>query len=894
MRTFNYRYLVMCALATLLCMQLGLVVWTLVRFTQIEHWSPGIQFFGNDMIQTTGLTKSAVSNLQEGTWFHLVQIRQDEGIIAVQIENGSPADLAGLVSGDRIISVNGIDLRSRPEAYFQARLQSQPGDRLELVWLRGDRIHTGVLTLAETREVPYALQVDQQKIVMGVGAMTWFQRGPFLIFPIVLLGFGTWMGFRSPRNAVAYRCALLFLATALTSSPAFHPMIAGWPDWVLSVSIFIVVSATFLETILIFQILSVFPGSTAIGSWLRRRAWFILTPIFVWVILSLIYYLNLTHGWNNEIVQFIVRIVEPVPVPALPLLVVILAGCLLIAQRSVARRQQRMRLQIVEAGFFLALILAPLWTITKPGTLLASWGLVPAAGPALPVIVWMLDRIVHVGLECALPLSFAYAILAHRVFGLRFVFSRSLRYLVTTSGTYLILVFGMFIVLYESMVIWPIGLNESNLLPAGIAAVLILVIVVVWTWVKTPIVRYMDQHLFPNEYQNRQRLFSLGRQLTYSKDRDILLERTGQELLECLDLSFAAIYLHEGTRATPSASWYGAREVPGLEESRDVSYFMGNPEWVVRLLQTISAERPIIEYSDIQADENLKGCGFELIVTLRSRSERRGIIALGAKLSEEPFSNDEKELLLVLATEMELALDNIAMETSLKLQAQRSKMLSHRLIDIQESERKRIARDLHDDTGQALTVLKVSLETARKDLSGVANDTQERLDDAVALTDETLLKLRMIARDLRPPTLDTIGLNATLERFCQDFAQRTQVRVTYEGLDSKRQFPMIDICLYRILQEGLANCAKHAQASHIGVNLTHDENEIRLVITDNGQGFDPAVTLGSEDAAGIGLIDMQERLESLGGRLDIQTERGAGVRLTALIPWSEYDPNRYR
>ena len=89
---------------------------------------------------------------------------------------------------------------------------------------------------------------------------------------------------------------------------------------------------------------------------------------------------------------------------------------------------------------------------------------------------------------------------------------------------------------------------------------------------------------------------------------------------------------------------------------------------------------------------------------------------------------------------MELALDNIAMETSLKLQAQRSKMLSHRLIDIQESERKRIARDLHDDTGQALTVLKVSLETARKDLSEVANDTQERLDDAVALTDETLVK----------------------------------------------------------------------------------------------------------------------------------------------------------
>ena len=618
---------------------------------------------------------------------------------------------------------------------------------------------------------------------------------------------------------------------------------------------------------------------------LRRRAWFILAPVFAWTVCRLIYFLSLTYGWNNEIGQFVVRIVEPVPVPALPLLVVIVAGCLLIAQRSVARRQQRMRLQIIEAGFFLALILAPLWTIALPGTLLVSWGLVPAAGPPLPVIVWMLDRIVHVGLQCALPLSFAYAILAHRVFGLRFVFGRSLRYLATTPGTYLVLVLGMFVVVYETIVIWPIGLNESNLLPASIAAVLILVLIVGWTWVKTPIVRYMDQHLFPNEYQNRQRLFRLGRQLTYFQDQDILLERTGQELLECLDLSFAAIYLNEGTRETPSASWYGARDIPGQDRTKDVSFLTGNAGRIARLLQTTSPERPLIEYGDIQADENLRNFGFELIVTLRSGSDKQGIIALGAKLSEEPFSSDDKERLLVLATEMELALENIAMGTSLRVQAQRFKLLAHRLIDIQESERKRLARDLHDDTGQTLTVLKVSLELIQKELSGAANGTQERLDDAVALTDETLEKLRTIARDLRPPTLDTIGLNATLDRFCQSFAHRTRLPVTYEGRESKRQSPTIDICLYRILQEGLANCAKHARASHIGVELTHDELGIRLSITDDGQGFDPAATLGNQDAAGIGLIDMQERLDNLGGRLDIHTWPGTGVRLAASIPW---------
>ena len=212
-------------------------------------------------------------------------------------------------------------------------------------------------------------------------------------------------------------------------------------------------------------------------------------------------------------------------------------------------------------------------------------------------------------------------------------------------------------------------------------------------------------------------------------------------------------------------------------------------------------------------------------------------------------------------------------------------MLAHRLIDIQESERLRLARDLHDDTGQALTVLKASLELARKDLSVITNGTKVRLDDAVALTEETLGKLRTIARDLRPPTLDAIGLNATLDRFCQDFAQRTGISVQYEGVESTRQSPTINICLYRILQEALANCAKHARASLIGVELTHDERGIRLSVTDDGQGFDLAATLGNQDVAGIGLIDMQERLESLRGRLDIRTRPGAGVRLDASIPW---------
>ena len=830
--------------------------------------------------------KSVVSNLQEGTWFHLVQIRNDKGVAVVQIDPGSPVDQAGLQPGDLVISVNGVDLRSRPEAYFHTRLQSKPGDRLDLVWIRSGDFHNGILTLKDTEEVPYVIQIKQQQIVMGVEVMTWFQRGSFLIFPIVLLCFGTWMGFRRPRNNIAFQCALLFLATALSTSPAFHPMIAGWPTWMLSLSIVVVLTASFLKTMLILEILCVFPSSTTLGTWLRKRKWLVLTPIFAWTVFRLVYFLSLTYGWNNEMTRFVVGIVEPVPVSTLPIIVVSLAGGLLIAQQVVAQRQKRMRLQLIEIGFFLALVLAPLWTILQPGSLLASWDVFSLRGSAFLVLVWFLDRIVQVGLQCALPFSFAYAIMAHRVFGLRFVFGRSLRYLLAAQSLYLVLSLGMFIVFYETISSWSVGMNVSDLIVACLAAGCVLILIGGWTWMKTPTIRYMDRHLLREEYENRQRLFKLGRTLTQFQDRNSLLEKTGRELLEGLDLCFVAIYLYE-QQNTLSVSWHGARNFPGQRHELDASFFIAQADKITRTLQFTSSEKPIIEHKDINGNESPVDLVFEIFIILRGESNRRGCIALGTKLSEEPFSRDEKEQLLVLATELELALENIEIGASLKQQTQRLQRLSRRLINVQETERHRLARDLHDDSGQALTALKISLELTHDELSGVTSGIRERLHDAIALTDETLGKLRSIAHDLRPPTLDTVGLSAALDGLCKSFAHRTRVLIEYEGLESTKFSQAISIGLYRILQEGLANCARHARAGHIKVELKHNGQNIRLSISDDGRGFEPHKTLEDQNEIGTGLIGMHERLESLGGRLDIYSQPEAGTRLVASIPWED-------
>ena len=863
---------------------MGLVVWTLVRFTQIEHWSPGIQFFGNEMIQTKGLTKSAVNNLQEGTWFHLVRIREDGGINVTQVEADSPADKAGLRPGDMVISIDGTDLRTRPEAYFQARLRSRPGDRFDLAWLRDGRMHTGIVTLEATEQVRYAVEVNQEELVLGVGAMTWFQRGPFLIFPMVLLVFGTWMGFRSLHRPLAFSCALLFLAMALSSSPAFHPMIAGWPDWVLSLSIFVVVATSLLKIVLTFRILAVFPSATVLGSWLFKKRWFFLTPLIVWTSFQLIYLMNLTYGWDHAAVDIITNIVEPVPVSTLPILVVIAAGCLLIAQRSSARQQQRVRLHIIKAGIISALILAPLWTITQPGTILGSWGLIPIGGPALPVIVWIVDRIIHVGLQCGLPIAFVYTILAHRVFGLRFIVGKSLRQFVSNQGVNLLLSLGLLLIIYETITFWSTGVEVSDLLITVVTAGFILILVGGWTLAKPAVIRFIDRYLLRDEIENRQRLFRLRRELTHFQDRNALLNGTGSELLEVLEISYVAIYLNDGPRKSISVAWYDVNKKFNNGPKKDEAFFNASIGKIEELLKLMSPERPLVESGDPYLRNRVSDLGYELIILLRGELHTQGCIAIGAKVSEEPFTGEEKEQLLVLAAELEMVLKNIKATTSLRMQTQRLKRLSNRLINIQESERRRLARDLHDDTGQALTALKMSLEITRNELSSDADHTAERLNDAVALADDTLEKLRAISHNLRPPTLDTVGLNSALEGLCKVFTQRTQMPVSYVGMDTTEISNPIDICLYRILQEGLTNCAKHGQVSHVEVSLKRNDDVVQLSIQDNGQGFDLADTLSDQNETGIGLIDMQERLESLNGRMNVYSKPGAGARLVATIP----------
>jgi signal transduction histidine kinase/DNA-binding response OmpR family regulator len=232
------------------------------------------------------------------------------------------------------------------------------------------------------------------------------------------------------------------------------------------------------------------------------------------------------------------------------------------------------------------------------------------------------------------------------------------------------------------------------------------------------------------------------------------------------------------------------------------------------------------------------------------------------------------------ANQAAIAIENAQLFGQVRNGRERLRRLTQQVISAQEEERRRLSRELHDEAGQALTALKISLDLIRSDLPVEAASLRQRLSEAIVLTETTMEQVRLLAHGLRPPALDTVGLNYTLEGLCLDFAERTQLSIDYADAELPVLPEVVNICLYRLLQEALTNVAKHAHANRVWAALRCNGEMVGLSVEDDGQGFDVRARM----SAGIGLLGMQERIELLGGQLEIESRLDQGTRLTARVP----------
>jgi signal transduction histidine kinase len=361
-------------------------------------------------------------------------------------------------------------------------------------------------------------------------------------------------------------------------------------------------------------------------------------------------------------------------------------------------------------------------------------------------------------------------------------------------------------------------------------------------------------------------LNEIGNALASEVELSGLLELVAARLRELVDARLVLVALPDGDQLRyVTAEGQGGEGLVGLRVELQASK-------AGRVFLRRRSERVDSMVDDPEADQLTArqiGMNTALFVPLIVRDRAIGLISAVDKQRPDPrFSEDDLRLAEAFAARAAIAVD---------LSERVTRDALRRAVEAQELERRRLARELHDEIGQDLTSLLLGLKTIEE-----AGDKEE-LNEATAALRELIVTalqdVRRLAVELRPQALDDFGLVPALERLATTFSEQTGMVVELEDRLGGLRLPSdVETALYRIVQEALTNVVKHAQARHVSILLTWKERRVAAVIEDDGRGFDPRA-----ETEGLGLLGIRERLDLLGGRL-VTEATGAGMTLVAEVP----------
>jgi two-component system NarL family sensor kinase len=248
------------------------------------------------------------------------------------------------------------------------------------------------------------------------------------------------------------------------------------------------------------------------------------------------------------------------------------------------------------------------------------------------------------------------------------------------------------------------------------------------------------------------------------------------------------------------------------------------------------------------------------------------------------FTNDEELLLQTFGRQIAIAVENTKLFDDARRREQQVRSLSIDLARLQEDERKNFARELHDGLSQVLTTLKIMTELALKNFRNDVEGTEQHLREVITLAEEAQAEAKQIAHGLRPAVLDDFGLKAAIPMLASRFERRTGIVVELHlPSDDIRFDTLVETNVYRIVQELLANVAKHSNANRVVVQLLERDGTLALNISDNGIGL-PKETLRKGDAHHSGLRNLRERVEFLGGTFRAESTVGSGTEFLIEMP----------
>lgn len=400
------------------------------------------------------------------------------------------------------------------------------------------------------------------------------------------------------------------------------------------------------------------------------------------------------------------------------------------------------------------------------------------------------------------------------------------------------------------------------------------------------------QSLSASEHKQRQVAETLrvaAQALTQSLDLDTVLSTLLKHLRALVQADSASVIFPEGE------TQLGVRAVDGYENWTDPDLILSvkvETETNPIFQRLLSSRKTLMIPNTAEEPDWVVYPGTEpihnrLYVPITVEGRLIGVVGLG-KFETGYFTEEHTQWAEALIGQAAVAIQNAWLFEQVRAGRERLQFLSRRLVEIQESERRYIARELHDHAGQTLTSLMLGLGAMERE-AGKPDFIRARAAELKNMTDHVLEDLHRLAINLRPASLDHLGLTPALEQLVRAFTQDSHLPIKLKtvGFSEDDRMPQeIETTLYRVVQEALTNVVRHAKATQVDVVLERRDDSIVVIVEDNGKGFD---VNSARDSGHLGLMGMEERADMMGGTMTIESQPGRGTTLFVEVPYVDTD-----
>jgi signal transduction histidine kinase len=407
----------------------------------------------------------------------------------------------------------------------------------------------------------------------------------------------------------------------------------------------------------------------------------------------------------------------------------------------------------------------------------------------------------------------------------------------------------------------------------------------------------------------------LMKQTNQNYNHALLMREIGQATVSILDVDEILRYVMETFRkrldfdrgmimlANPERTFLNFAAGYGYDESEEdllhnTKFALANPRSKGQFVRAFWEQKPFFVNDINEVEEDLSPHSLEfakmagvqsfICVPIIYKGQSEGILAVDNVNSKRPLTQSDVSLLIGIASQIATSINNATIHRKIKDSYRELRELNKKLYEVEETQKRNISRELHDQLGQNLTALGISLNLINTLLNG---RMEERLvlmlDDAISLVEQMGQQVSTLMSELRPAVLDDYGILAALRSHSQQCSLRTGISINIEGLELKHRLPLyVEATIFRIIQEAVNNVIKHANADHVDIILTQGNEELKFTIKDDGKGFDMTCRTDGQIPSGHGLAIMKERAELIEGRLTIESCRDKGTTVILEAPYA--------